>query len=499
MTVRRSFLSILASLLLLVVPLVAHAETKVLTAEAAYLMGDGETPSFAEAMALQRAKQIALEQAGTYVESYTKVQHLDLTTEEIQTIAGGVLQVEVLDKSRTLIGDGLRFFVKIKTTVTTDKMEELAQRIKGKNVAEEYKKLQEDYARLGKELETWKQLVVRISPGQERDTALDQIREREKAFAALQKNETALFQRLVSGESLVRKAQDERAMVDSLFQKILEQGYLIAIGEPTLHKIGVDPINGDMMKLRVPITLQTSKAIRVAMEETAQSLGGNSKIKRLVRGKHPDDTKGRTTEATVIRMGRDEVVSRYFRDRVEELTFVLNVTLENGEGWSCSDTNGNRDPDSLSYLDMNPIAPVIEFRTETELGLALYDHIRWFGDDRQVLVAGSVAIHNKAFPYSDRVVAFDDIRSFSITMALPANVARKIKGITGEIREIPRLYSSFLGEGSIPKTTETVATRDDLPWWQRLFASSGDVRDTAPKQPPQRKLKDIVPLCNIEP
>ena len=97
MTVRRSFLSILASLLLLVVPLVALAETKILTAEAAYTMGDGETPSFAEAMALQKAKQLALEQAGTYVESYTKIQNLDLTVEEIQTIAGGVVQVDVLE------------------------------------------------------------------------------------------------------------------------------------------------------------------------------------------------------------------------------------------------------------------------------------------------------------------------------------------------------------------------------------------------------------------
>jgi hypothetical protein len=67
-------LLILASLFTLVGPLLVHAEIKVLTAEAAYTMGDGETPSFAEAMALQKAKQLALEQAGTYVESYTKIQ-----------------------------------------------------------------------------------------------------------------------------------------------------------------------------------------------------------------------------------------------------------------------------------------------------------------------------------------------------------------------------------------------------------------------------------------
>lgn len=57
---RRSFLSPLASLFLLVVPLVAHAETKILTAESTYTMGDGETPSFAEAMALQKAKHFQI-------------------------------------------------------------------------------------------------------------------------------------------------------------------------------------------------------------------------------------------------------------------------------------------------------------------------------------------------------------------------------------------------------------------------------------------------------
>ena len=119
----------------------AYADTKSLTADASYIMGDGETPDFAEARALQKAKQAALEEAGTYVQSYTKVQNLDLTTEEIQTVAGGVLQVEVLEKTRSLVADGLRFHTKIKATVTTEKMEELARRIKGKNVAEEYQKL----------------------------------------------------------------------------------------------------------------------------------------------------------------------------------------------------------------------------------------------------------------------------------------------------------------------------------------------------------------------
>jgi hypothetical protein len=54
--------SILVAVLLIGLPLTkappAHADTKILTAEATYMMGEGEAMTFAEAMALQKAKQI---------------------------------------------------------------------------------------------------------------------------------------------------------------------------------------------------------------------------------------------------------------------------------------------------------------------------------------------------------------------------------------------------------------------------------------------------------
>ena len=183
-------------LVVLLLPVLAQAEIKVITAEASYTMGDGESPTFAEAQVLQKAKQVALEQAGTYVEAYTKTHNYDLTTEEIQTLAGGVLNVEVLEKTRTLVGEGLRLYTKIKATVTTDKMEELAQRIRGKNVAEEYMKLQAEYARLSREVETWKQVAAEATGDVKRQTAFDRIKEGEKDFARVQKNEATLFRRL---------------------------------------------------------------------------------------------------------------------------------------------------------------------------------------------------------------------------------------------------------------------------------------------------------------
>src|SRR3989338_8149258 len=69
--------------LFLFFPSHTFAEVKEIISEGTYNMGDGETPSVAESRALLQAKRLALEQAGTYVESYTKVENLQLTKDEL--------------------------------------------------------------------------------------------------------------------------------------------------------------------------------------------------------------------------------------------------------------------------------------------------------------------------------------------------------------------------------------------------------------------------------
>ena len=116
-------------------------------------MGDGETPSVAESRALLKAKQVALEQAGTYVESYSKVKNITLTKDEIQVLASGLMEVEILDKKRTVVGDGINFWIKIKAKVNPDKTEEMAKRVKEKAVVEDYMKIQVAYAKSQKEIQ----------------------------------------------------------------------------------------------------------------------------------------------------------------------------------------------------------------------------------------------------------------------------------------------------------------------------------------------------------
>src|SRR3990172_4075977 len=120
--------------MMLFLPSVGFTESKEIISEGTYNMGDGETPTVAESRALLQAKRTALEEAGTYVESYSKVKDLKLTEDEIKVLASGLMEVTILDKKRTIVGDGFNFWVKIKAKVNPDKIEEMAKRVKEKGV-----------------------------------------------------------------------------------------------------------------------------------------------------------------------------------------------------------------------------------------------------------------------------------------------------------------------------------------------------------------------------
>ncbi|MDE3018767.1 MAG: hypothetical protein KGO52_02910 [Nitrospirota bacterium] len=179
---------------LLCLPSVGFSETKEIVAEGAYHMGDGETPSVAESRALLRAKRVAVEQAGTYVESYSKVKHLQLTEDEIQVLASGLMEVTILDKKRSIAGDGFNFSVKIRAIVHPDKVEEMVKRVKEKSIAGDYKKVQEAYDNSQKEIEVLKRQLARAKTEQEKAKVEARITDEERSFQAnewLEKGEQA--------------------------------------------------------------------------------------------------------------------------------------------------------------------------------------------------------------------------------------------------------------------------------------------------------------------
>jgi len=174
--------------LFLFFPLYAFAETKEIISEGTYNMGDGETPSVAESRALLQAKRTALEQAGTYVESWTKVENLQLTKDEIQVLASGIMEVEILDKKRTVVreGEGIHFWVQIKAKVNPDKIEEMAKRVKEKSVVEDYKKIQEAYDKSQREIEELKKQLAGAKGEKEKKQVEAKITDKERLFEANQ-------------------------------------------------------------------------------------------------------------------------------------------------------------------------------------------------------------------------------------------------------------------------------------------------------------------------
>ena len=165
-------------------PLHTFAEVKEIISEGTYNMGDGETPTVAESRALLQAKRIAVEQAGTYVESYTKVINLQLTEDEIKVLASGIMEVEIIDKKRTIVGDGINFWVKIKAIVNLDNIEKLASKVKEKSVIEDYKKIQEAYDESQKDIEELKKQLAEAKGEKERKQVEAKITDEERLFQA---------------------------------------------------------------------------------------------------------------------------------------------------------------------------------------------------------------------------------------------------------------------------------------------------------------------------
>jgi len=147
----------------------AWSGAKGIVAEGVYNMGDGETPLVAEKRALLQAKRVALEEAGTYIMSYAQLKNSNLTEDEVQVIASGIMEVEVLGRKRTIVGGGIRFWIKIKAKVTTDKLEEMVRKLKDRSLVEDYKKIKDEYTKLDKEMEQIKKQLAMANDEKEKE------------------------------------------------------------------------------------------------------------------------------------------------------------------------------------------------------------------------------------------------------------------------------------------------------------------------------------------
>lgn len=127
--------SLLTMLMISQEALASTPRTKVVVADATYLMADTDTLSGAEENVLTRAKRKAVEEVGVYIEASS----LDIEKEvdgktsrssslSLRTIAAAITGTEVLEKRHMLEGERLSFYVKIRVSVSLDALDEAIKR-----------------------------------------------------------------------------------------------------------------------------------------------------------------------------------------------------------------------------------------------------------------------------------------------------------------------------------------------------------------------------------
>jgi hypothetical protein len=97
----------------------AWAEIKVFEKEVEESVSRGQSQEQVEAFALQKAKRLAVEEAGTYISSLTVVQNYQLQKDEVTALASGVVQAKVVGVPVVRVENGI-VHVKVKARIDVD-------------------------------------------------------------------------------------------------------------------------------------------------------------------------------------------------------------------------------------------------------------------------------------------------------------------------------------------------------------------------------------------
>jgi tetratricopeptide (TPR) repeat protein len=174
----------------------ALAQSQVIESEGKHVMGDLDNKKDARTLALIEAKRMALEKAGTYVESTSEVKEFQLTKDQINSLAAGIMSVEVLKEDWKMSGESMMVVILIRATVDTVNLKERIATLKDEDRAgEDFKSVQSQLAVLQKELADLKAKQVEVASGKDQAAAKEAFKEKHddimKEVTALDFMETA--------------------------------------------------------------------------------------------------------------------------------------------------------------------------------------------------------------------------------------------------------------------------------------------------------------------
>ena len=131
---------------------IAFAETSTIVSDGKYVMGDLDTKKDAKIQALIEAKRMAMEKAGTYLQSITEVKNLQLSKDQIQAVAAGIMSVEVLNEDWKMSGENMVLTIRIRAIVDTSNLKDRIAKMQEGDNTEGFKEVQNQLAALQKEL-----------------------------------------------------------------------------------------------------------------------------------------------------------------------------------------------------------------------------------------------------------------------------------------------------------------------------------------------------------
>jgi len=177
----------LAALLALTSAPSVHAET--IIGKSSLVMGDNDSRSDARSLCYLGAKKRALEQAGVYIQAQTRVENLQLKSEEVTAFTAAIAKIEETGHSFAVSGDQQTVNCTVRVTVDPAEMKRrLTEYAKDGSLRSQFTQQQ----RRVEELENRITTLSRALTGADIDKAATTRRERQEAFADMRAIEAAV-------------------------------------------------------------------------------------------------------------------------------------------------------------------------------------------------------------------------------------------------------------------------------------------------------------------
>lgn len=275
---------LLSSCLFLLFATALQAAPQTMTATGEYIMGDNDTFIEAKKLALQEAKRMILEKAGTYIESTTQVKDFVVKSEEIKLYTAGIIKIEEAKEERGLIENKASVLkVTVRAVVDPDVVVKQIVAMRNKrDIEEKSKKIASENSKLRKEIEQLNQ-QLRNSVNEskfrdlrkQREQILDRIQENEKGLTILisegSLHQAALFDR--------QKREDDMQVIRNFFKEVAA-AYSINYSDPEIDD------NGDGTACaRIPVSIKLPGIFGVKGSEVdVGSMEKFSKTGLIIRG-----------------------------------------------------------------------------------------------------------------------------------------------------------------------------------------------------------------------